>query len=198
MVNVLTELKPPISKPAAIQMEEGSQIFALETSQVEDSKDFDQEKKLKERKSAYVEKTFSDTFRRAISISEIACKINIFIYILMMGFGATLILDSILLSVLYSLSFLSLIPALLGVVSLVSILLISPQSKITRNSAKNIQYQILYNGYINQLDILSKPGMCEIKKSVGDVERMSNRLEQLTFSTVDKIENLNGTKPSSK
>jgi len=197
-VNLLAELKPQISKPAAIQMEEGSQIFALETSQVEDSKDFDQEKKLKEIKSVHVEKTFSDTFRRAISISEIACKINIFIYILMMGFGATLILDSILLSALYSLSLLSITPALLGVVSLVSILLISPQSKITRNAAKNIQYQILYNGYVNQLDILNKPGICEIRKSVSDVERMSNRLEQLTFSTVDKIENLNGTKPSSK
>jgi hypothetical protein len=197
-VNVLAELKPQISKPAAIQIEEGSQIFALETSQVEDPKDFEQEKKLKDRKSAYVEKDFSDTFRRAISISEIACKINIFIYILMMGFGATLILDSILLSALYSLSLLSITPALLGVVSLVSILLISPQSKITRNAAKNIQYQILYNGYVNQLDILNKPGICEIRKSVSDVERMSNRLEQLTFSTVDKIENLNGTKPSSK
>lgn len=197
-MNVLDELKPQISKPAAIQMEEGSQIFALETSQVEDSKDFDKEKKFKERKSASVEKTFSETFRRAISISEIACKINIFIYILMMGFGATLILDSLLLSALYSLSLLSVIPALLGVVSLVSILLISPQSKITRNAAKNIQYQILYNGYVNQLDILSDPAIREIRKSVGDVERMSNRLEQLTFSTVDKIENLNGTKPSSK
>ena len=197
-MNVLAEPKPQIPKTAAIQMEEGSQIFALETSQVNDSKDFEQEKNLKEKKSAYVEKTFNDTFRRAISISEIACKINIFIYILMMGFGATLILDSILLSALYSLSLLSIIPALLGVVSLVSILLISPQSKITKNAAKNIQYQILYNGYINQLEILSKPGMCEIRKSVGDVERMSNRLEQLTFSTVDKIENLNGTKLSNK
>ena len=60
-MNVLAELKPQISKPAAIQMEEGSQIFALETSQVEDPKDFEQEKNLKDRKSAYVEKDFSDT-----------------------------------------------------------------------------------------------------------------------------------------
>ena len=45
-----------------------------------------------------VEKTFDKTFLRAISINETASKINISIHILMMGFGASLILDAIIIS----------------------------------------------------------------------------------------------------
>jgi hypothetical protein len=40
--------------------------------------------------------------------------------------------------------------------------------------------------------------MCAMEKSVGDIERLSLRLEHLTFNTVDKIENLNGTKTINK
>ncbi len=180
-------------------MEEDKNIFALETTKVkEDQKNFDREQKFRERNATYIEKTFDNTFLKAISIGEAACKINISIYILMMGFGASLILDAIILSTFSGVGLFSSILALLGVASLVSILIISPQSKITKNAAKNLQYQILYNGYVNQLEVLKKPDICEIEKSVGDLERISIRLEQLTFNTVDKIENLNGIKLSGK
>jgi hypothetical protein len=179
-------------------MEEDQHIFALETSKVKKDQKFDQEPKLREGKSLDLEKSFSNTFRRAISISEAACKINISIYILMMGFGAVLILDSIVLSASGGVGLFSVILALLGVASLGSILLISPQSKITRNAAKSLQYQILYNGYANQLEVLKEPNTCEVERSIDDVERISLRLEQITLNTVDKIENINGIKPSSK
>ncbi len=195
----LAELKHQRPNLAKIQMEEDKNIFALETTKVkEDQKNFDREQKFRERNATYIEKTFDNTFLKAISIGEAACKINISIYILMMGFGASLILDAIILSTFSGVGLFSSILALLGVASLVSILIISPQSKITKNAAKNLQYQILYNGYVNQLEVLKKPDICEIEKSVGDLERISIRLEQLTFNTVDKIENLNGIKLSGK
>jgi len=198
-VKSLAELKHQRPNLAKIQMEEDKNIFALETTKVkEDQKNFDREQKFRERNATYIEKTFDNTFLKAISIGEAACKINISIYILMMGFGASLILDAIILSTFSGVGLFSSILALLGVASLVSILLISPQSKITKNAAKNLQYQILYNGYVNQLEVLKKPEICEIEKSVGDLERISIRLEQLTFNTVDKIENLNGIKLSGK
>jgi len=182
-----------------MQMAEEGPIFALETTQLkEEQKNFDQEKRFKERQATYIEKTFDNTFLKAISIGEAACKINISIYILMMGFGASLILDAIIVSTFSGVGLFSSVLALLGVASLASILIISPQSKITKNAAKNLQYQILYNGYVNQLEVLKNPDICEIEKSVGDIERISIRLEQLTFNTVDKIENLNGMKTSSK
>ena len=193
----LAELKHQSPNSAKIQMEEGP-FFALETTQVKEEKNFDQEKRVKERKTTYLEKTFDNTFLKAISIGEAACKINISIYILMMGFGASLILDAIILSTFSGVGLFSSILALLGVASLASILIISPQSKITKSAAKNLQYQILYNGYVNQLEVLKSPDLCEVEKSVGDIERISIRLEQLTFNTVDKIENLNGMKSSSK
>jgi len=180
-------------------MAEEGPIFALETTQLkEEQKNFDREKRFKERQATYIEKIFDNTFLKAISIGEAACKINISIYILMMGFGASLILDAIIVSTFSGVGLFSSVLALLGVASLASILIISPQSKITKSAAKNLQYQILYNGYVNQLEVLKKPDICEIEKSVGDIERISIRLEQLTFNTVDKIENLNGTKTSSK
>ena len=179
-----------------MQIEEDRPIIALETTQVkEDQKHSNQ---FKEKKSTYTEKTFNDNFLRAISISEAACKINISIYILMMGLGASLILDAIILSALNGVGLFSSIIAVLGVASLVSILVISPQSKITKNAAKSLQYQVLYSGYVNQLELLKKPDACEIETSVGDVERMSIRLEQLTFNTADRIEKMSETKPQSK
>lgn len=176
-----------------MQIEEHRPIIALETTQVkENQKDFNQ---FKEKKSTYTEKTFNDTFLRAISISEAACKINISIYILMMGLGASLILDAIILSALNGVGLFSSILAVLGVASLISILLISPQSKITKNAAKSLQYQILYSGFVNQLEMLKKSDTYEIETSVGDVERMSMRLEQLTFNTADRIEKMSDAKP---
>ena len=176
-------------------MEEDRNIIALETTQVNEERDFDQEKRFKERKTANDEKSFDKTFLKAISMSETACKINISIYFLMMSFGVILVLDSILISAFNGIGLFSLILAFLGVASLASILLISPQSKITKNAAKNIQYQILYNSYVNQLEVLKKPDVFEVEKTVGGVERISTRLEQLTFSTVDKIEKLSGINP---
>jgi hypothetical protein len=198
-VKSLAELKHQSPNSAKMQMAEEGPIFALETTQLkEEQKNFDQEKRFKERQATYIEKTFDNTFLKAISIGEAACKINISIYILMMGFGASLILDAIIVSTFSGVGLFSSVLALLGVASLASILIISPQSKITKNAAKNLQYQILYNGYVNQLEVLKNPDICEIEKSVGDIERISIRLEQLTFNTVDKIENLNGMKTSSK
>ena len=192
----MTESKPRIPKSAKMQIEEDRPIIALETTQVkEDQKHSNQ---FKEKKSTYTEKTFNDNFLRAISISEAACKINISIYILMMGLGASLILDAIILSALNGVGLFSSIIAVLGVASLVSILVISPQSKITKNAAKSLQYQVLYSGYVNQLELLKKPDICKIETSVGDVERMSIRLEQLTFNTADRIEKMSETKPQSK
>ena len=112
----------------------------------------------------------------------------------MIGLGASLILDAIILSALNGVGLFSSIIAVLGVGSLVSILVISPQSKITKNAAKSIQYQILYSGYLNQLELLKKPDICKIEPSVGDVERMSIRLEQLTFNTAEKIEKMSESK----
>ncbi len=179
-----------------MQIEEEKPIIALETTQVkEDQKDSNE---FKEKKSNHTEKTFNRNFLRAISISEAACKINISIYILMMGLGASLILDAIILSALNGVGFFSSILAVLGVASLVSILLISPQSKITKNAAKSLQYQILYSGYVNQLELLKKPDMCKIEPPVCDIERMSIRLEQLTFNTADRIEKMSETKPQNK
>ena len=179
-------------------MEEDRNIIALETTQIkEDQKDFNQEKNLKE-KPAKAEISFDKTFLKAISMSEIACKINISIYFLMMAFGVILVLDSIILSAFTGISLFSSLLALFGVASLASILIISPQSKITKNAAKNIQYQILYNSYVNQLEILKKPDTFEVEKNVGGVEQISMRLEQLTFSTVDKIEKLSTTKQQSE
>jgi len=189
-VNPLAQVKheSPKGSSALAEMEEDRNIIAVETSQVkEDQKQFYQEK----RKPAGVEKTFDKTYLRAISINEAANKINVSTYILMMGFGASLILDSIIISALNGVGLFSSILALLGVASLVSILKISPQSKIVKNAAKNLQYQILYNGFVNQLDVLKKPDICVTEKSADDVERVSLRLEQITFNTVDKIENLN-------
>jgi len=189
-VNPLAQVKHENSKgsSALAEMEEDKNIIVVETSQVkEDQKQFYQEK----RKPADVEKTFDKTYLRAISINEAANKINVSTYILMMGFGASLILDSIIISALNGVGLFSSILALLGVASLVSILKISPQSKIVKNAAKNLQYQILYNGFVNQLDVLKKPDICVTEKSADDVERVSLRLEQITFNTVDKIENLN-------
>ena len=194
----MAELKQQVPKSAKIQMEEDQHIFALETSKVKKDKKVDQEPRLREGKSLDLEKSFNNTFRRAISISEAACKINISIYILMMGFGAVLILDSIVLSASGGVGLFSVILALLGVASLGSILLISPQSKITKNAAKSLQYQILYNGYANQLDVLKEPNIYEVERSIEDVERISLRLEQITLNTVDKIENINGVRLSSK
>lgn len=192
-MNTLTEFKHQIPKSAKLQIEEHRPIIALETTQVkENQKDFNQ---FKEKKSAYTEKTFNDTFLRAISISEAACKINISIYILMMGLGASLILDAIILSALNGVGLFSSILAVVGVASLVSILLISPQSKITKNAAKSLQYQILYSGFVNQLKMLKKSDTYEIETSVGDVERMSLRLEQLTFNTAERIEKMSDAKP---
>jgi len=115
-----------------------------------------------------------------------------------MGLGASLILDAIILSSLNGVGLFSSILAMLGVASLVSILLISPQTKITKNAAKSLQYQILYSGYVKQLELLKKPDICKIEPSVGDIERMSIRLEQLTFNTADRIEKMSETKPQSK
>ena len=185
--------KNPKDNSAKLQMEEDRNIIALETTQIrEDQKDFGQEKRFKERKPANVEKSFDKTFLKAISMTEIACKINISIYVLMMGFGASLVLDAIIVSSFNGVGLFSSILALLGIASLASILLISPQSKITKNAAKSIQYQILYSGYVNQLEVLKKPDVFEAEKTVDGVERISLRLEQLTFSTVDKIEKLSG------
>ena len=116
----------------------------------------------------------------------------------MMGLGASLILDAIILSALNGVGLFSSIIAVLGVASLVSILVISPQSKIIKNAAKSLQYQVLYSGYVNQLELLKKPDAFEIETSVGDVERMSIRLEQLTFNTADRIEKMGETKTQSK
>jgi len=179
-----------------MQIEEDRPIIALETTKIkENKKDSNQ---FKEHQSAYAEKTFNTNFLRAISISEAACKINISIYILLMGLGASLILDAIILSSLNGVGLFSSILAMLGVASLVSILLISPQTKITKNAAKSLQYQILYSGYVKQLELLKKPDICKIEPSVGDIERMSIRLEQLTFNTADRIEKMSETKPQSK
>ena len=179
-----------------MQIEEDRPIIALETTQLkEDQKHSNQ---FKEKKSTYAEKDFNNNFLRAILISEAACKINISIYILMIGLGASLILDSIILSALNGVGLFSSIIAVLGVASLVSILAISPQSKITKNAAKSIQYQILYSGYVNQLELLKKPDACDVETSVCDVERMSIRLEQLTFNTADRIEKMGETKTQSK
>jgi len=196
LVNSLTELKPRSPKSAKMQIEEDRPIIALETTKIkENKKDSNQ---FKEHQSAYAEKTFNTNFLRAISISEAACKINISIYILLMGLGASLILDAIILSSLNGVGLFSSILAMLGVASLVSILLISPQTKITKNAAKSLQYQILYSGYVKQLELLKKPDICKIEPSVGDIERMSIRLEQLTFNTADRIEKMSETKPQSK
>ena len=173
-------------------MEEDKNIIAFETSQAKENQHFDQV----ERKIADVERVFDKTFLRAISINEVAIKINISIYVLMIGFGASLIVDSIVLSVFNGVGLFTAILASLGVASLVSILKISPQSKIVKNAAKNLQYQILYSGYVNQLEVIRSSDMHGIERSVSDVEKISMRLEQLTANTVDKIENLNSDKQS--
>ena len=149
-----------------------------------------------ERTNANFEKAFDRTFLRAISINETAYKINISIYVLMMGFGVNLILDSTIISAFYGVSLFSIILGALGVAALGSILAISPQGKIAKNAARSLQYQLLYNGYVSQLELLKASDSWNAEKSVDAAERMSLRLEQLTSNTVDKIESLNGNKLS--
>lgn len=169
---------------------EDRNIIAFETSKAKDEQKNHEQEKLIERKTPSVEKTFDKTFLRASSINETASKINISIYILMIGFGASLILDAIILSAFSGVSLFSIILAGLGLVSLGALLKISPQSKIAKNATRSLQYQILYSGYLNQLEALRNYNVCEIEKPVEAAERISIRLEQLTSNTVDKIENL--------
>ena len=149
-----------------------------------------------ERTNADFQKAFDSTFLRAVSINETAYKINISIYVLMMGFGVNLILDATIISAFYGVSLLSVILGALGFASLGSVLAISPQGKIAKNAARSLQYQLLYNGYVSQLEVLKNPDNWDADKSVDAAERISLRLEQLTSNTVDKIESLNGDKPS--
>ena len=163
-------------------------VIALESSKIKEGQKTYEQENLMERKMPSVEKTFDKTFLRAISINETASKINISIHILMMGFGASLILDAIIITAFSGIGILSLILAGFGVVSLGAVLAISPQGKIAKNAARSLQYQILYSGYVNQLEVLRNSDVCD----VDGAEKVSLRLEQLTSNTVDKIESLNG------
>lgn len=175
--------------------EDERNIIAFETSKVKGQNDLSQEE-LFDRKILNVEKSFDKTFLRAIAINEAACKINIAIYLLMVGFGTTLILDSIIISAFSGISLLSSFLALLGVFSLVAVLQFSPQSKISQNAAKNLQYQILYSGFISQIELLKKIDANKIGKTTDNIKQSSQMLEKITSSTVDKIGNLGKNKSS--
>jgi hypothetical protein len=192
MVNFLAEPNDKKTKVASSSLEmediDEREIVALETTQVNDAHgDFDQEK---ESKRKFQDKDFDNTIE-ALTISERACRINVSIYALMIGFGATLIAYSLIYSAFYGIGLYSTIFGFLGIASFVSILLIAPQSKISKNAANIVQMNVLYSAYVNQLAVLGNRDVYKHgEKSIDEVERTSRLLEQVTFNTVDKIENL--------
>jgi len=159
-------------------------IIALETSQVKDDhSEFDHKKELKSR---YVSKDVESAIFDELSISDRACRINLSIYALVAGFGFGLVAFGLIYSALFGLGLFSAFFMCLGFASFSSILLIAPQSKISRNELKIGQLYILYSGYLNQLAVVRNNDE-QSEKSVDQVERTSRLLEQVTFNTVDKI-----------
>jgi hypothetical protein len=178
-------------KLSSIEMEDidEREIMALETTQVKMAQNDSEQ--AKELKGKDVWEAFDSTILRALSISGRACRINFAIYVLMIGFGVTLLVYSILYSAFNGIGVYSTVFGSLGLASLVSILLIAPQSKISKNAANLAQLQILYRAYVNQLAVLWTRGFYKhVEKSMDEIERTSRLLEQVTFNTVDKIENL--------
>jgi hypothetical protein len=178
-------------KLSSIEMEDidEREIMALETTQVKMAQnDSEQAKEVKEKD---VWDVFDSNILKALSISGRACRINFSIYILMIGFGVTLLVYSIIYSAFNGIEVYSTIFGSLGLASFVSILLIAPQSKISKNAANLAQLQILYRAYVNQLAVLWTRGFYKhVEKSMDEIERTSRLLEQVTFNTVDKIESL--------
>ncbi|MGD0643654.1 MAG: hypothetical protein ABSA75_01970 [Candidatus Bathyarchaeia archaeon] len=170
------------------------QIVAIETTQVNDVHgDFDQEKKSK-RKLQH--KDF-DSALEALTISERACRINVSIYAAMMVFAVALATYSLSYSAFFGIGLYPTIFGVLSIASFVSILLIAPQSKISKNAAKIVQMNTLYSAYVNQLAVLGHRDVYKRgEKSIDEVERTSKLLEQVTFNTVDKLENLIENKPN--
>ncbi len=200
MVRSLVEVNHENSADMAVKMQVDNvtenQIAILESSQVKDNLD---DVKVRRNEvmsnSNKIEKTFDDTVHKAMSTMNFACNVNISVCILLLGFGVLLVLDSIILSIFNGVAWFSVVLAILGVGSLASLLLISPQAKMAKTMAKNIQYKILYSGYVRQLELTKNS---RIEESVDDVQKISMLLEQITFDTVDKIENVNGIKSNPK
>jgi len=171
------------------------EIIALETTQLKmpqiDSKE------VHEVKGKDVWELFDKILLKTLSVIGRTCTINLTVYILMIGFGITTLVYSLIYSVFNGMNAYSTIFGILGMASFVSILLIAPQSKIRKNAANLAQFQILYRSYINQLAVLWTRGSYRhVERSMDEVERTGRLLEQVTFNTVDKIENLLVTNPN--
>jgi hypothetical protein len=198
MVNLLVELNDKKTKVASPSLEiediDEREIVALETTQVNDAYgDFDQEKKSKRK---FQHKDF-DSALEALTISERACRINVSIYAAMMVFAVALAAYSLSYSAFYGISLYPTVFGVLAIASFVSILFIAPQSKISKNAAKIVQMNALYSAYVNQLAVLGHRDVYKHgEKSVDEIERTSRLLEQITFNTVDKLENLVENKSS--
>jgi len=193
MVNPLLEsnYKKPETESTNTELQDidEREIVALETTKVkEEHSDFSREKEMKE---VYPDRNSDRTILDAISISEKACRINLSIYALMTCFGAAFFAYALLYSAINGFSLYSTIFASLGIASLISVLVIAPQSKISKSAGKIIQFQILHSAYLNQVAVLrNRDAYDNVEKSTEDAGRTSKLLEQVTFNTIDKIENL--------
>ncbi len=184
-------------KHSAVELEnlEEREILALETAKVETPQDNHEQNR--ETKSREVLDVFDGIILKALSVSGRACRISFSIYVLMMGFGIALLVYSLIHGAIEGLDVYSAFFASLGMVSLVSILLIAPKSKISKSAANLVQSQILYRSYVNQLAVIWTRGLHKPQeRSMDEIERTSRLLEQVTFSTVDKIESLTDKKIS--
>lgn len=171
------------------------EIIALETTQVK-MLQHDSEQG-KEVKGKDVWELFDSVFHKTLSVIARGCRINLAVYFLLIGFGIALLVYSLIYSAIHGLDVYSVIFGSLGMASFVSVLLIAPQSKISKNAADLAQLQILYRAYVNQLAVLWTRGFYKHdtitlwqEKSMDEVERTSRLLEQVTFNTVDKIQSL--------
>lgn len=171
------------------------ELIALEDTQLKMPQIDSQE--VKEVKGKDVWNLFDDILLKTLSVIGRTCTIHFAVYILMIGFGITALGYSVIYSAFNGMNAYSTIFGSLGMASFVSILLIAPQSKIRKNAANLAQLQILYRAYVNQLAILWTRGFYKhVERSMDEIERTSKLLEQVTFSTVDKIENLLAVNPN--
>lgn len=180
-------------KLSNIEMEDITEreIIALETTQVKMAQDDSEQ--AEEAKGKDVWDAFDSTVLKVLSIYGRACRINFSIYILMIGFGVALLVYSMIYSAFNGIAVYSTIFGSLGMASLVSILLIAPQSKMSKNAANLAQLQILYRAYVNQLAVIWTRGFYKhVEKSMDEIDRTTRLLERVTFNTVDKIESLVG------
>jgi hypothetical protein len=105
MVNFMSESSYKKSERKSTNLEtedtDEREIVALETSQVKDAhSDLDQEKESKGKNlSRALDHDFDNKILGALSMSERACIINLSIYALITGFGATLLAYSLIYSV---------------------------------------------------------------------------------------------------